>query len=63
MSKISNKQIELNNHGFECKPGEGHGKYPFLVIDHNDNDEKLYFTNVDQAFFIIMRDYVKRDGK
>ena len=63
MSRISNKQLELNNHGFECKPGEGYGKYPFLVINHNDNDEKLYFTDLDQAFFIIMRDYVKIDRK
>jgi hypothetical protein len=61
MGKISYKQIELAKNGFECKPGQGYGRYPFLVVNHNHNDDLLYFIDLEQAYFIIKRDYLEEE--
>ena len=56
------KILFLQKHGFEIRPEAGSRCYPFLVIDHNQNSEKLYFNNVDQAHKIINRWYLPKES-
>lgn len=59
----SDSMLFLQQHGFEVRPGEGSRCYPYLVIDHNCNGEKMYFANVDQAYTIITRWYLQKQKR
>jgi hypothetical protein len=50
----------LEENGFELWPGEGARKYNYLVINHNDKDAKLYFSDLDQAFEVIKKFYLPK---
>jgi hypothetical protein len=58
--EINDKARILNENGFELLPGEGSRKYNYLVINHNDKDAKLYFTDLDQAYEVIKRFYLPK---
>jgi hypothetical protein len=58
--EINYKAQILNENGFELLPGEGLRKYNYLVINHNDKDAKLYFTDLDQAYEVIKRFYLPK---
>ena len=61
--KNNDKVSFLEQHGFEARPGAGRRCYPYLVIDHNQNSDKLYFNNVDQAYEIIRQWYVPKESR
>ena len=57
----NDKVLFLEQYGFEVRPEAGSRCYPYLVIDHNQNGEKLYFSNLDQAFEVIKRYYLPKE--
>ena len=60
--KSDSKRLFLEQYGFEVRPDAGSRCYPYLVIDHNQNSEKLYFSNVEQAYEVIKRYYLPKDN-
>ena len=56
----SDRVLFLQQHGFEVRPEEGSRCYPYLVIDHNRNSDKMYFINVEQAYAVITRWYLPK---
>jgi hypothetical protein len=57
----NDKVIFLGKYGFEVRPEAGSRCYPYLIIDHNQNNDKLYFSNLDQAFEVIKRCYLPKE--
>jgi hypothetical protein len=58
--EINYKAQFLDENGFELLPGKGFRKYNCLVINHNDKDAKLYFTDLDQAYEVIKKFYLPK---
>ena len=59
----NDKVLFLEQYGFEVRPEAGSRCYTYLVIDHNQNSDKLYFNNVDQAYEIIRQWYVPKESR